>query len=65
MNELMCGDLREYFKRNGYGAVPEWTNTGCTFFCYMDNKTCRDVKGKVHKVRLEYYEIIVNDESEN
>ena len=26
---------------------------------------CRDVKGKVHKVRLEYYEIIVNDESEN
>ena len=57
MNELMCGYLREYFINNGYGTVPEWTNTGCTFFCYMDNKTCRDVKGKVHNVKLEYYEI--------
>ena len=57
MNELMSGDLKKYFIKNGYNGIPEWTNTGCAFFCYMDNGTCRDVKGKVHNVKLEYYEI--------
>lgn len=57
MDDLMSGDLRKTFKKIGYGGIPEWTNTGCTFFCWMDNKTCRDVKGKVHNVKMEYYEI--------
>lgn len=61
MSELMSGDLKQYFIKNGYNGIPEWTNTGCAFFCYMNNKTCRDVKGKVHNVKLEYYEIEVDD----
>ena len=57
MDELMTGDLKETFKKIGYGGIPEWTNTGCTFFCYMDDRTCRQVKSAVHNVKLEYYEI--------
>jgi len=57
MDELMTGDLKETFKKIGYGGIPEWTNTGCAFFCYMDDRTCRQVKSAVHDVKLEYYEI--------
>lgn len=38
IDELMSGNLKEVFKRNGYGGIPEWTNMGCAFFCYMDDK---------------------------
>lgn len=57
MNELMSEDLKKVFKKIGYGGIPVWTDMGCTFFCYMDNKTCREVKGKIHNVKMEYHEI--------
>lgn len=57
MDDLMSGYLKEVFKKIGYGGIPIWTNTGCAFFCYMDDRTCKDVKGKVHNVKMEYYEI--------
>ena len=50
MNELMCGDLKEIFKKIGYGGIPTWTNMGCAFFCYIDTKTCRNIKGKFHNI---------------
>lgn len=57
MDDLMSGNLKEVFKRNGYGGIPEWTSMGCAFFCYMDDRTCKDVKGKVHSIKMEYYDI--------
>jgi len=57
MNELMCGDLKEIFKKIGYGGILTWTNMGCAFFCYIDTKTCRNIKGKLHNIKMEYYKI--------
>lgn len=57
MDDLMSGDLKLFFKLNGYGGQPVWTNTGCAFFCYMDKRTCNSVKGAVHDVKLELHEI--------
>jgi hypothetical protein len=57
MDDLMSGDLKKSFEMLGYGGRPLWTNTGCAFFCYMDKKTCRQVKGAVHNVKLEYHNI--------
>jgi hypothetical protein len=57
MDELLGDDLLGAFKKLGYTGIPIWTNTGCAFFCYMDKKTCRQVKSAVHNVKLEYHEI--------
>lgn len=57
MDDLMSGYLKEVFKKIGYGGIPEWTNMRCAFFCYMDDKTCRDVEGKIHNIKMEYYDI--------
>jgi len=57
MDEILGDDLLGAFKILGYTGIPVWTNTGCAFFCYMDKKTCRQVKSAVHSVKLEYHEI--------
>lgn len=57
MDELMSGDLLQFFKLHGYGGHPLWTNTGVAFFVYIDKRTIRECKGAIHDVKLELHEI--------
>lgn len=47
----------EAFRQIGYGAIPQWTNMGCSLFIHIDSKTIHDCHNALHSVKLELHEV--------
>lgn len=47
----------EAFQIIGYGAIPQWTNTGCSLFVYMDTETINACRRAEYLLKLELLDV--------
>lgn len=55
--EDMPEQMKEIFRKIGYGYLPEWTDRGCTMFVRHNRSTIETTRGAVYYIRLELYEV--------
>lgn len=55
--ENMPEQMKEAFRKIGYGYIPEWTDRGCTMFVRSDRQTIEATRNVPYSIKIELYEV--------